>query len=156
MEVKVSGLEEFLKCIVMTAKEVDKDIEKEMKRINEQIADDSRDLCPVRDGLLRESIQTRYIRNGDTLTAETFTDCEYGAYVEFGTGIVGQNANLVREGIDLTYRQTPWRYKDENGKWWYTQGQAPQPYLYPAMKQNEDEIINGLSKAVTLRLKGRK
>ena len=87
-------------------------------------------------------------------------------------GLFGQAAGLKIEGIDLRYRQTPWmipvdkidkaqaeKYhfipikKDGEVIGYLTRGQAPQPYLYPAMKNNEEHIVERLKSAVRMESK---
>ena len=60
---------------------------------------------PVDSGNLRRSIQARTSTSPQGIQGEVFTNCEYAAYVEYGT----RNA-------------------------------AAQPYLYPALNQNNQEI----------------
>lgn len=49
----------------------------------------------------------------------------YSVYVELGTGIFAEKGNG---------RKTPWVWKDFNGKWHFTRGMAPRPFLRPAWK----------------------
>ena len=69
------------------------------------------------------------------------------------TGHLRESAGLQREGIDLHYRQTPWRYQDEEGNWHYTEGMKPQPFFYSAMKQNEDELMEKLKATAVLEIR---
>lgn len=106
------------------------------------------------------------------IAGEVYNNANYAAYVEFGTGPVGQAAGLKIDGIDLAYRQTPWmipvgkidkstaeKYRfipiKEDGEviGYLTRGQAPQPFLYPAMKNNEEHIIETLKTAVRMESK---
>lgn len=36
-------------------------------------------------------------------------------------------------------RKTPWVWKDFNGKWHFTRGMAPRPFLRPAVEEHIDE-----------------
>ena len=82
----------------------------------------AKQICPVGDpavdpnsGNLRNSIEVTDIANG----VEIGTNVEYAPYVEFGTGQRGDPSVPHRED-------------------WV--GQSPQPYLYPALKANEENI----------------
>lgn len=151
--VNISGLESLMKKLENQSGNLKDAVVKKMQMLSQEISDGARDLAPVDTGYLRENIYWNVDENGDIIEAEIVSGADYGGYVEFGTGQVGQSAGLNYEGINLSYRQTPWRYKDENGEWHYTKGMKPQPYLYPAMKQNEDKVKQELGSAITLELK---
>ena len=55
----------------------------------------------------------------------------YSVYVELGTGIFAEKGNG---------RKTPWVWKDFNGKWHFTRGMAPRPFLRPAVEEHIDEL----------------
>lgn len=55
----------------------------------------------------------------------------YSVYVELGTGIFAENGNG---------RKTPWVWQDFNGKWHYTRGMTPRPFLRPAVEEHIDEL----------------
>ena len=55
----------------------------------------------------------------------------YSVYVELGTGIFAEKGNG---------RKTPWVWKDFNGKWHFTRGMAPRPFLRPAVEDHIDEL----------------
>lgn len=83
--------------------------------------------CPVDTGELRNSID--FVVVGDA--GYVGTNKEYAPYVEYGTGIFAAGGNG---------RQTPWVYCDENGNFYTTHGQRPQPFLEPALTENEPMI----------------
>ncbi|MDI1796975.1 HK97 gp10 family phage protein, partial [Staphylococcus aureus] len=68
-------------------------------------------------GFLKESIDFRFENNG--LTGVINVGAEYSVYVEYGTGIYATKGSRAKK--------IPWSYKDANGKWHTTKGQAPQP-----------------------------
>jgi HK97 gp10 family phage protein len=88
-------------------------------------------LAPVADidgGRLRNSIQGEVVEQDGKISGEVSTNVEYAAYVEFGTGQRGEESpSPPKFGGDIRYRQN-WK------------GMAAQPYLYPALKQSEQEI----------------
>ncbi len=55
----------------------------------------------------------------------------YALYVELGTGIFAEKSDG---------RKTPWVWKDQNGKYHFTRGMKPQPFLRPAVKDHIDEL----------------
>lgn len=100
-------------------------------------------LAPVNIGNLRESIHPEVKMIGDSIVGRIYTQAEYAAYVEFGTGIKGNGTYPYQvEGLSLSYRNTPWSYEPEGGgeRIW-TAGQVAQPYMYPALKNNEKHIL---------------
>lgn len=93
-------------------------------------------------GALRGSISkdVRRAMSG-SVVGRVFTNMEYAPMVEFGTGAKGSGTYPYSpKGINLTYRQTPWGFEDENGNFVWTNGQVAQPFMYPALKQNESKI----------------
>lgn len=116
-------------------------------------------LCPVNHGELRNSIKTSIDMTQDHIKAETFTNKKQAAYVEFGTGPIGQeNHEGVSPDIALSYSQHGWGIPADkvdpadaemykwpkriyNGKEYYmTSGQPAQPFMYPALKNNEKKV----------------
>lgn len=93
------------------------------------VENDAKKNCPVDTGQLRQSITHEVEGN----TGVIGTNVEYAPYVEYGTGIYAKDGNG---------RQTPWSYKDSKGNWHRTVGQHPQPFLEPALLENEEEILN--------------
>ena len=89
----------------------------------------AKELCPVDDGQLRQSINSKVI---DNKNASIGTNVEYAPYVHQGTGIYAKNGDG---------RKTPWSYKDEKGEWHTTRGQQPNPFLERALDSNRDKII---------------
>lgn len=112
-------------------------------------------LAPADTGLLRESIHMQVKDTGKAIEGRVYTNTEYAAYVEFGTGIKGNGTYPYQvEGLNLEYRNKGWAYYDEDkGEWIYTKGQKAQPYMYPALKQNEKAIKKILKNGVHTKLK---
>ncbi|MCI9312680.1 MAG: HK97 gp10 family phage protein [Erysipelotrichaceae bacterium] len=119
--------------------------------------------CPVREigggGELRNSIKTSLERRDSKVIATTYTNKRYAAYVEFGTGPVGQeNHDGVSPEFVPSYSQHGWgipadevdeadaeRYgwqkRTYQGKDYYmTSGQPAHPFMYPALKNNEAKV----------------
>ena len=160
-------IEKLVEELDNAEKKCEENTMKTIKRLTLNVADDAKMLCVVDTGHLRENILTRSMIDGNELIGEVFCDVEYAPYVEFGTGRVGASYNLDREGLDLHYRMTPWLIpvtalspEDaknygfepiiENGKvkGYLCFGAKPHPFLYPAMKNNEDYIVEELGNCV--------
>lgn len=92
--------------------------------------------CPVQTGRLRGSIAVNVEGN----TAEIGTNLKYAPFVEYGTGSKGDKsvAHTTRE---------KWTYYS-GGQFFTTSGQAPKPFLTPALKNNKDTIIKLIREAV--------
>lgn len=103
-------------------------------------------LAPVDTGILRESIHQEVKTKNGVVEGRVYTNTEYAAYVEFGTGSKGAGTYKYDvPGLTLSYRDTPWSYEDADGNRIWTNGQVAKPYMYPALKQNE-KIIKHLLK----------
>ena len=117
---------------------VEQRIERQIDQTNKEVAmfirDDARNRCPVDTGELRNSI-TSEVKDGNI---SVFTNMEYGPYVEYGTGQVGQETNK-RPGIN--YRKNAWCYVDDDGNFIWTKGQKAQPFMYPALHDNKKQIV---------------
>lgn len=126
--------------------------------------------CPERrygsgGGALRQSIHVQTEVDSDTVRSEVYTNLSYAPFVEFGTGPVGQeNHKNVSPDVDYAYGQTGWiipgnamspdaaeEYglgiaREKNGKviGYYTNGQPAQPFMYPALRDNQDTILKDL------------
>lgn len=90
-------------------------------------------LCPVDKGELRQSIMTKVDRTNEGVTGKVYTNKEYAPYVELGTGSKGKST--YKGDLDITY----------NEQW---AGQPAQPYLYPALKNNEDAVLKDIKKDI--------
>lgn len=116
-------------------------------------------------GELRQSIYVDTELEGDICRGICYTNKEYAPYVEFGTGPTGQESHAgISPNVDVVYNQTGWMMpgnamslekaeaygfgvaKNGDGEpiGYYTNGQPAHPFMYPALKDNEDttkEII---------------
>lgn len=131
--------------------------------------------CPVFDGELRQKIITDTEEDGDTIRGVCSSSVKYGAYVELGTGPRGQADHAgISPNITVAYTQDPWWIHEgpgENeidrsvaehyhfphidtpqGRFYKCSGQAAQPYLYPALKDNEGEIIRIMGEEIKKQL----
>ena len=99
----------------------------------------AKDKAPKDTGALRRSITSKVEVNGSEIDGIVFTPVEYAAFCEFGTGLFAENGNG---------RKTPWVYKDDKGNYHYTHGQHPQPFMRPALKENEQNIKKKLKEGI--------
>lgn len=104
------------------------------------------DNCPVDTGELQQSITSEPPGSGDEPVGIVGTNKEYGPYVELGTGLFAVHGD-GRPNV-------PWKYQDAQGHWHTTSGQKPQPYLQPALRDNEGEIVELIKEGVLKDMRG--
>lgn len=108
-------------------------VEEEIFATTEAIADGARSRVPVDTGLLKGSIITTHEKfEGEIIAAQ-----HYAPYVEFGTG----GFVNVPAGLE-TYAS---RFK---GKGIKQVNLPPRPFLYPTWKQETNEMMNRLERAI--------
>lgn len=113
------------------------------------------------------------VKDYDTkIEGRVYTNLEYAPYVEFGTGIKGDGTYPYKvDGLNLTYKSEPWfipaseideataekyHFKKVYGKdmdFYICYGQPAQPYMYPALKNNEKVIKDMFKAGVKTKLK---
>lgn len=135
------------------------DIEKEVFRSVDEcgqfVRDDARLRVPVDTSDLRKSIDHTTEIQSEEITSTIHTNSDHAAYVEFGTGPVGAaNHEGTSPEASVSYRQDKWLGKipglvsDTDSGLRYIAGQPAQPYLYPSLKENEDQIETKLKKDI--------
>lgn len=116
-------------------------------------------MCPVSDGGLRQSIKTRVTEEEDWVIGTVYTNKKHAAYVEFGTGPIGEaNHSGISPEVNPAYTQSPWWIHEsqvdtetaekyhwfhidtQEGRFYQCSGQPAQPFLYPGLKDNEEII----------------
>lgn len=123
----------------------------------------AKELCPVggvSDDPLRESIKTRHETDGGGIKGIVFTNADHAPYVEFGTGPVGEAMGGVAPEIKskISYKEDGWyipadeieeavaqkynfkKVKIKGKEFYYSEGQAAQPFLYPALATKKKVI----------------
>lgn len=95
--------------------------------------------APKDTGALRRSIESKVEGDSKQVIGTVYTPLEYAPYVEYGTGLFAENGGR---------QDVPWCYQDDNGEWHTTYGQDPQPYMRPALDENEKEILRLLQEAL--------
>ena len=131
------------------------ELRSEMNKATQLVHGQAKALAPADTGLLRESIHMSVKDTGKELQGRVYTNVEYALYVEFGTGIKGNGTYPYKvEGLNLEYKNKAWVYYDEdNDTFVYTKGQKAQPYMYPALKENEKTIKAIFKQGVQTKLK---
>ena len=105
----------------------------------------AKDLCPVDTGQLQNSIEVRNLPDdGSVIGVEIAPHTEYAVYVEFGTGIRGEQSDIASKSeVNLNYtleKKHKCKNKKINGTTYPYMGRPPRPYMYPALKVHEKEI----------------
>ena len=102
--------------------------EEAMEAAGLMIESQAKSLAPVgNSGELRDKIN----RENGVVVGKVGSPTDYSIYVEYGTGEMAENGAGRKGG---------WVYKAPNGKWYYTRGQKPQPFLRPAFRRNKKNI----------------
>lgn len=130
MASQIIGLDSLLSKLDALGGDSTRVLETSIKQAVKKVQGDAKLLCPTSEGggRLKNSIQGTTERTGDNIVGKVSTNVEYAQYVEFGTGQRGEaSPSPPKYEGDLSYRY------DWNGM-------AAQPYMYPALKQNEDLI----------------
>lgn len=164
-----SSLNGKLNKLADPGKAVESAIGKEIRRVRNAAVM----LCPVNHGELRQSIKTMVEKTSDGVRGVCYTNNEHAAYVEFGTGPQGDaNHSGISPHVQPTYTQEGWWFpgndippqdgdkyhwpKSENEQgqvFYYTNGQPAQPFMYPALKMNENIVKMNLSAAMKAEIK---
>ena len=105
------------------------EVKNAMKKALVLVHGQAKDLAPVDTGELAGSIHMEQKKTATGREGRVYTNLEYAMYVEFGTGVRGNGSYPYDiDGIDLAYKED-----------W--QGMKAQPYMYPALKNNEKTIL---------------
>lgn len=142
----IQNIDKLLRKLKRMDMDVNDILEPIMTRQAKFIQGETKDLCPVRDGQLRNSIITTTRKTKNKVTSLVHTNTEYAAYVEFGTGKVGETTPVANKYPGpLAYKQTKWKARIPDVGWRYVAGQPAQPFLYPALKNNESRVRDNIA-----------
>lgn len=157
---QIKGFDKLIKKLEDTESDLYKDIDNVTEGVAQEIADLAKNNAPINMGNLQQSIQ---VVDEGGLSYKVVVNAEYGAYVEFGTG---KKVNVPTELKDQAEK-----FKGGNGSFkeglqsikdWcrakgipeeaaypilislITNGQRPQPYLYPAWVKGKKLYIEDL------------
>ena len=133
--------------------------------------------CKVDTGNLRNSIHSRSRIKGKIVEGEVYTNNDHAVFVEFGTGPVGAaSPKDIPKGLHLAYKPTGWwiHVGDKEGDispatvkrhnlatittatgetFVFTKGQPAKPYLYPALKESEKDVVKVMSETIQQKIR---
>ena len=162
MNGNVRGFEELIAKFKAMGGDFDAVVTRAVRQEAEVVRAAAVKLCPVNHGELRDSIHTLTLSDGGAVVGKVYTTAEHAVYVEFGTGPIGAaNHEGVSPYIPVSYKNEPWWFpvsdpSDADKYGWITSetkdgtilartsGQAAQPFMYPAMKQNQLKVLRGI------------
>ena len=148
----VNGVDSLIKKLNALGGNANKVLETSIAKQTKLVQGEAKDLCPVDSGDLQQRIYTDVKSHQSKVIGKVFTNVEYAAYVEFGTGKKGEASGGDKYPGPLSYKQDKWKVNipDVGVRW--TEGQPAQPYLYPALKNNEElvkkNIVSDLEKKI--------
>lgn len=139
----IIGVETLLKRLNSLGGNVEETLYKSIQKQSEFVKGEAKVLCPVDTGDLRKSIYKKTKRYKGKIVGSIYTNSDHAAYVEFGTGKVGERTNK-NTNFNVSYKQDKWlaNIPDVGPRW--VEGQPAQPYLYPALKNNEKKILENI------------
>lgn len=137
MPIEFQGLDEVISALDKIANPLG--IEQALKDACFLVEGEARKNAPKQDGTLRNSITSKV----EGLIGTVYSPLEYAPYVEYGTGLFSVHPSGGRTDV-------PWVYKDEKtGEFIATSGQKPQPYMFPALNDNREEILRIIKGGIT-------
>lgn len=120
--------------------------------------------CPANNGELRNSIFTDVTQDEGGTRGICYTNVAYGPYVEFGTGPKGQaDHDGISPNVPVAYTQSQWwihesqidkktaeKYhffaiETKDGVFYQCTGQPAHPFMYPALKDHIEDVIEIIS-----------
>lgn len=165
----IEGLDKLMKKYGELAEQVaDESMEKAVNASCKMVQGEARALCPVFQGggggELRQSIKTAVEKQEEGVIGAIYTNKAYAAYVEFGTGKKGEENHAgISPMVTPAYTQSPWWIHESqvdaaaaeayhwfyidtpDGRFYQSTGQAAQPFMYPALKNNEERVTKNIS-----------
>lgn len=139
----IIGLDSLLKKLNSLRGNVEETLYNSIAKQTKLVQGEAKELCPVDTGDLRGSIKANTQKNKNKIVGIVSTNSDHAAYVEFGTGKVGERTNKNTK-VNVSYKQDKWKVNipDVGVRW--IEGQPAQPYIYPALKNNEEKIIENI------------
>lgn len=120
--------------------EIKRRLKAKAELIGEIIKSDAMALTPVDLGNLKASNQSTCVETANGFEIYNFNTANYALYVEMGTGIYSDQPGARKDG---------WVYPSgdpSNPEFFWTEGQKPQPFLFPALVNNKNRIKRILKK----------
>lgn len=142
------------------------------------VAEEARRMCAEQvkfGGDLVSSIDYEFRKYDDSLAGIVYTDSPHAIYFEFGTGPIGRaNHSGISPQVTPAYRDKPWTvsvaqapglsaygFKPKkyfvNGveeERYFLKGQPAHPFMYPALANNTDRVLDIANHGLDEALKG--
>lgn len=131
--IKFEGLDDVLEALDSVVDEAK--LEQALGKACALVEKSAKQNAPKDTGALARSITSEI----DNLQGIVFTPLEYAPYVEYGTGLFAESSGR---------QDVPWSYKDEKGAWHKTSGMKPQPFMRPALDDNQSKIIEIIKEGI--------
>lgn len=156
MSNNIEGLESLFEKLGKLEENINGSLEKSVKKnIKDTVQAEAKLLCQVDIGDLNESIKVRTTVENNVIIGEVYTNSDHAPYIEFGTGKVGEDTPVPdKYPGELAYKQDKWLVNIPDVGYRYIAGQPAQPYLYPALKNNKDKVIEGIKEDLKSAIKG--
>lgn len=141
----IQNIDKLLKKLNSLNIDSKKELKRSMERNIRMVQGEAKLLCQVDTGGLRNSITTNVKETSQGITATVSTNMEHASYVEFGTGKKGEASGGDKYPGPISYKQDKWlaNIPDIGVRW--TEGQAAQPFMYPALKNNEELVKKNIA-----------
>lgn len=168
----IEGQKELRQKFAALEQIADQQMESIVKNQMKRVQAAAKLLCPVSQGELRNSIRSSVQRVDDRVVGTVYTNKAYAPYVEFGTGPKGEADHAgISPAVSPAYSQFPWwihesqidketaeRYHwfyldTPNGRFYQCTGQPAQPFMYPALKDNEERIVRNMQNHIARELR---
>lgn len=160
----IENIEELLRKLAKMGGDIPKVMLNTIGKQSEFVKENAQALAPVNHGELKEKIFSMVEQKGSTTTGTTYTNVGHAVFVEMGTGPKGEeNHSGISPNVSPIYTQDGWwfpadaidpsdaeRYRfvessGEDGTFYYTRGQKAQPFMYPALKESEEQIVKNIA-----------
>lgn len=147
------------------------DLEKPVGKAIGLVQETAKSGCPFGDGELKSKIFTDIKLEEEDVLGICYTDVAHRMYVEFGTGPKGQaNHAGTSPNVAVAYSQSPWWIHESqidketaekyhffsietpDGVFYQSAGQPAQPFMYPALKDHIDDVVEIISKEIKKQL----
>lgn len=141
----IQNIDKLMKKLQKLNIDSKQELKQSMERNIKMVQGEAKLLCPVDTGSLRNSIVTNVKETSKGIEAKVSTHYEIAPYVEFGTGRKGKESGGDKYPGPLSYRQDKWLANIPDVGYRWVEGQAAQPYLYPALKNNEELVKKNIA-----------
>mgnify|MGYP002763548196 CR=1 FL=1 len=144
---EVTGLKDTIEKLESLGKRTDGLVDKGLKKGAVIVQTFAKLKCPVDSGELRRSIVVSKIDGGYDVN----TNMEYAIYQEYGTGLRGDPSvdHVVSKRRRKRNSDGKLVQSDDGAEYPY-QGIKPQPFMYPALEENKQQIIESVKQALEI------